>query len=196
MGIISLVSTGIPDLLPMRGRSHDIPHLSEIIHYLCITNGHYALQSDPDMTRMQLGQAFEFSLLQRYTLHEPNRFIRPAEIRRDGIAMNLDAVDIRIPSIDDWKLTWMSSNEDPNGLKFWRLWTQVMCYAYPLDIHTVKLHACHVNGVGRSPVMNEWRMDCERDEIEARWDLIYSTSRSRAFLDWWHKQREQKETNK
>jgi hypothetical protein len=208
---ISLVSTGIPDLLPMRSRSHDIPHLSEIIRYIAISNGHYALNSsnsssstsDPDidptvMTRMQLGQALEFSLMQRYALHSPHRFVTTGEIRCGGIALTPDVMDILIPSIDDFKLTWMSSNVDPTDLKFWKWWTQVMCYAYAVGQHfriaidTVKLHVCHVNGSGKgaSPVMNEWRMDCEKGEIEGRWDLIYSTSKTRAFLDWLREQKE------
>lgn len=207
MGVITLASTGIPDLLPMRSRSHDIPHLSEVIRYIAISNGHYALNdSNPDldptiMTRMQLGQALEFSLMQRYALHSPHRFVTTGEIRCDGLALTPDVLDILIPSIDDFKLTWMSSNVDPTDLKFWKWWTQVMCYAYAvgqhfkMPINTVKLHVCHVNGAGKgsAPVMNEWRMDCEQEEIEGRWDLIYSTSKTKAFLEYWHKNREQRE---
>lgn len=220
MGVITLVSTGIPDLLPMRHRTHDIPHLSEVIRYIAISNGHIKIQSpeiilsnkgiaelkslefSPEvMTRMQLGQALEFSLMQRYALHSPHRFVTTGEIRCDGLALTPDVLDILIPSIDDFKLTWMSASVDPTDLKFWKWWTQVMCYAYAvgqhfrMTINTVKLHVCHVNGVGKgsAPVMNEWRMDCEREEIEGRWDLIYSTSKTQAFLEYWHKNREQRE---
>jgi len=151
----TLTNTHIPNLLPPHSRSHDIPHLSEIIHYLCLENGHYALQSDDDtthLTRMQLGLTLEYALMQRYALDAPNRFMTTGEIRCEGIALTPDLVDILYPSIIDIKLTW-SRNGNPKSLRWWKWWTQVLCYAYAVSrvfgmtIRTVEIWVCFVNGV-------------------------------------------------
>lgn len=122
---IRLVSSALPDLLPMRGRSPG-PHASVIIGDLCTRLGLYD-KRDADafpVTRAQLGCALEDTLAARFAQDDPVRYRRGSELARDGIHVTPDFWDVGDPRTQpgsptydpclypvitrECKLTWMS----------------------------------------------------------------------------------------
>jgi len=123
---IRLVSTSLPDLLPMRTRSPG-PHASVIIGDLCTRLGLYD-KRDADafpVTRAQLGCALEDTLAARFVQDDPARYQRGSELTRDGIHVTPDFWDVGDPRTQpesplydprvypivtrECKLTWMSA---------------------------------------------------------------------------------------
>jgi len=187
MADITLISSTMPDLLPMTTRSSG-PHVSTIITDLCISLNLYPnnrLDEDPNMSWMQLGSALEHAIIQRYSLHYPDRYIQPGELTLDGIHGTPDLFDLQPPppigdtfTVEEIKLAWMSSNHPPDSDKFWRYWVQIAAYCQMARTLTCHLHVCHVNGDYKQsgPVYNVWRRTFTRTELAENWAMLKSRS--------------------
>lgn len=174
MGTITQLNRGIPDLLPMRDRSLGM-HISEVIHDLCIIQGHYKDNPLPSMTRLQLGSTFEYALALRYEQESPNRYIQPGELSKDGLCGTPDLLDLSDWSIHEIKLTWLSSSHEPSSVKFWKYWVQLMCYCYMIETSIGILHVCFINGDyrdERDPVYTSWRHEFSSRELKENWHMI------------------------
>lgn len=191
MGEITRISSSIPNLLPMRDRSPGI-HVSEIIHYLCVQAGIFKTRDDEaeaafvDTAYIQLGCALEDTIAARFEAHYPGRYVRPGEQSADGIFLTPDLKDTETPSLDEIKLTWMSSRHDPSSEKFWRYWLQVKAYCYVCRITTGRLHVVHIMGdwrENREPCYNLWEQRFTKAELVENWQMLLSHSRTKRFLD-------------
>jgi len=139
-----LVSTGLSELIPMSRSGDPTHHVSWIVRELCIKLGHFTADggvTPEQQTRMELGSVFEdavvAALAARYE-ESDGHYLRPGEYKLDGLIGTPDL--LYCGDIEDWrvgeenrevveiKLTWMSSRHDPESLKFWRYWVQLMAY--------------------------------------------------------------------
>lgn len=150
---LRLIETGISDLIP-QGRSGDERyHISVIIRKLCLALGHYEDGGPVDetvQTRFEIGNAFELAVInalaERHALAYPDRYIRPGQIELDGLMGNPDLVDTIDWAVHEMKLTWLSSRNDPEGIKFWKYWVQLKAYCHMWGTDLGRLHVAFVNG--------------------------------------------------
>lgn len=178
MGEITLVRDGMPDLLPMQGRSPGI-HISQIIRYLCIRLGHFEDRGEEawNQAQLELGNAFEHAIVERYALNDPDRYVRPGELERDKLFGSPDLLDIIEETVDELKCTWMSSmKHDVEGEKFWRYWVQIKAYCYMMGWSVGRLHVLFVNGDYRNsgPVYRVWRQEFTQQELWENWQMLLS----------------------
>lgn len=187
MGDIRLISEGIPDLLPMRHRAPGL-HVSDIIRSLCIHLGHYADDGIPladKMTRLQLGQAMEWALIQRMQLHEPTRYFQPGELSLDGVSGNMDLFDLQDEAVDEMKLTWMSAKHDAYSQKFWAYWVQIAAYCHMSGSSIGRLHVAFVNGdyAGeREPQFKVWEQRFTPMELAKNWAMLKQHARRAGLI--------------
>lgn len=111
-----LISTSLPDLLPMRNRSPGI-HVSDVIHDLCVRLGHYKRSPHTENTtsRWQLGCALEDAIAERFARDAPSNYMRGFELQQDGLYLTPDLLHVE-PSrltVVEVKLTWVSSRNWP-----------------------------------------------------------------------------------
>lgn len=175
MGEPKLLYEGMPDLLPMQGRSSGI-HVSEVIHELCIRLGYFKgeLDEKPNNSWMQLGCALEDSLVRRFDEHHPGKYVRVGELELDGLFGTPDLVNV-----DDWadeeiKLSWMSSARPPDDVKMWRYWVQIKAYCKMLESNIGRLHVCHINGDwrGQGPIYRVWEQTFTKGELNENWHML------------------------
>lgn len=174
-----LISSGVADLIPMKRGGQPHRHVSYIIRKLCLRLGHFEDTGSPDFTRMELGSAFEdalaAALAERWSRAYPDRFVRTGELELDSMFGNPDLLDVVDWAIVEIKLTWMTSNQDPEGEKFWKYWTQGKAYAKMAGTRKVRLHVCHINGNyrdNRSPIYNIWEDEFSQRDIDNNWKMI------------------------
>lgn len=145
-----LIRTGMADLFPMEGRSEG-RHVSTAIRKLCLSLGHFDDRDFPtDMTRFNLGNAFEAALIKQLAdaavKQFPNRYIQPGEQEKDGVFGTPDLIDLIKWRVVEIKLTWATSNQDPEGKFFWKYWRQGESYAHMLGMDSAEVWVCHING--------------------------------------------------
>ena len=124
-----LISTTMPRLLPMLNRSEGV-HVSDCIHKLALQRKLYGDSelTDASIVRMELGKALEYSLAAMMAEDEPGRYTQPGELELDNMFGTPDLYNIEDNAMEEIKLTWISSNAEVDGAKFWRYWTQVKAY--------------------------------------------------------------------
>lgn len=165
-----LVRTGVRDLVPMHRTGDPNDHISAIIRSLCVKLGHFEVDEDetPEEvtgreTRWELGSAFEeairVGLRERWAQSNPDRYIVIGEVEHDDLIGSPDILDTEAPAIIEVKLTWLSANHEPDSIKFWKYWVQLMAYCRMTGIQAAELHVCHVLGDYRQrryPIYNVW----------------------------------------
>jgi hypothetical protein len=182
----------------MTGRTSTYPHVSTIIHQICLDRGYYRELAEPadeqaklladqiKLTRMQLGSAWEWAVKDRYRHHYGDRFQDIGELIYGGIALTPDlidtgALDLPVPlRVNEIKCTWMSACEGDHD-KLTPYWMQVMAYCRALDTTHSCLRVCFVNGdnrVMRGPIYRPWERDFTSRELAENWALIKSYQRS------------------
>lgn len=187
---IRLIQEGLEDLCPMTGRTSTYPHVSTIIHQICLDRGYYVEEEDSEveaqvrMTRMQLGSALEWAIKDRYRHHYGERFQDLGELIHDGLAETPDLVDMESTyhglCVNEVKLTWMSACDGDND-KLTRYWIQVGAYCRALDTPHSCLRVCFVNGNYRDirgPMFRVWEREFSARELAENWALIKSYQRS------------------
>lgn len=201
-----LISTGIPNLLPMKGRSPGLHH-STVLSDWMIRSGYWAPKEREEpfseqshspglLTRMQLGLAFEDILIDRYTRHDPSRYLIPGELDIDGLFITPDLLDKTDGSPDSIKYTWISSGTDILDDKFRYHWMQLKSECIALETDVCRLHICHSNGdyswLGNSkgkeknfnPAYNVWKKVFDRSDLENHRSLILR-HRDRMIREGW-----------
>lgn len=189
---IRLLSTDLPDLLPMTGRTLGVWHVSDIIRDLCIRLGHYDEHSTISHTRMRLGRVVEWALIQMYQLQFPDRFVVLGELSQDGLYGTPDLYDCELERPHEFKFTFRSSagecevgqlasDDHPiHGDKFWRDRVQLQAYMYMLrDMDMLPrcdgvLEFLHVRGdyTGIEVDHHVWEMVCSERELDTRWNNL------------------------
>lgn len=184
---ISLIRTGIPNLLPMLDRSPGV-HVSEIIKDICIITGRYQADYELDMSKAQLGCCLEFALAQRYSLDQPTRYVFGVELFLDNIYGTSDIIDLVDFVVEECKLTWISvKRELVNSISyeigqttitilssfdimFWQFIVQLMAYCKMLGTRIGRLHLCHINGF--IVIYNVWEIEFEQEELDDVWEML------------------------
>lgn len=173
VGGFILAFAGMPDLLPMQGRSEGV-HISDIIKDLCVRLGHYSDEIELTSTWAQLGCALEDTVATRYERHFPDRYERPGELERDGLFGTPDLLDLEDGAIEEIKLSWMSAAHLPTSDKFWRYWVQVKAYCHMWGTPLCRLHVCHINGEYKQagPIYRVWERTWTEQELERNWTML------------------------
>jgi len=166
----------------MQGRSPGV-HVSEVIHDLATRLGHYEARDEitPEARcMMELGCALEDAVIDRLTRHSPGRYVQPGELELDDIYGTPDLLDIDDYAIEECKLTWMSSNHDPDSEKFWRYWVQLKSYCRMAGSSLGRLRVAFVMGdyKGSGPQYRVWEARFSDDELAENWAMIRTRARS------------------
>lgn len=181
MGEIKLIADKMPNILPMTGRSHDGIHVSEVIHDLCVRLGHYTPRDDEEwnQAQLELGNAFERSIIDRLEEHSKGRYFKPGELELDNIYGTPDLIDVTDEAVHEMKCTWASSRHqyDHEGPKLWKYWLQLRSYCHMLGWTTGRLHVMFVNGgytydKGSGPEYRCWEQKFTKKELEQNWNMI------------------------
>jgi hypothetical protein len=169
---IRLVSEGIPYLLPMKDRSPGI-HQSDVIRDLAMRLGHFK-PSPINMTRLQLGKAMEFALMQMRALHFPDEYVQPGELIVDDFPGTPDIVGVKIGSVEEDKLTWMSSTHPADSDNFLWYWVQIAGYLHRLGLNLGRVNVTHVNGDyrGSGPIHRVWEREFTDRELKGCWKML------------------------
>lgn len=195
---ITLLSTSLPNLLPMKDRSPGL-HVSDIIRYICIERGYFDESNELDMTRLQLGKALERSLISMYVEEYQGSCFEPGELTVDGIPGTPDMLwTLNFNAVHEFKYTDRSCglepcniNESPsanhiiNSDKFWKDRTQLACYCKMLwsltgDLSWARgrLEICHAKGdysQGKVKIPhNVWDVIYSQRELKETWLMMRS----------------------
>lgn len=196
MSKITLLSTTMPDLLPMLDRSPGI-HLSDIINDISIRLGHYK-PTPLNMARLQLGNAFEWAMIERLLRHHPGRYTRVPERYLDGIYITGDLFDKSLWRPNEFKMTWQGAVDTPaefaNKTGFDKYRKQACAQAKVMRSDSASIPILHPSGdykSRREPLYREWEERWTQAEIDRNWDnllqhrdeMIASSERWRRIAD-------------
>jgi hypothetical protein len=174
---VELIQDGLTSMLPPMVRGEGA-HVSELIHEICLSLGHYKDDGgEPNMARMELGNAWEFALIEFLVRREPDRYFKPGELWLDDVSGNPDVLDVIEEADVEIKVSWMSSKHGPGSEKFFKYETQLKAYLYMLGWTRGYLHVVFVNGdykynQGGGPVYRVWRYEFSIEELEANWRML------------------------
>lgn len=183
MGEIELITDEMPFLLPMENRSQGI-HVSEVIHDLCVSMGHYEVRGEgidpPSRIRMELGNTFEWAMINRMQENDPDRFIQPGELYFDGLYGTPDLYDYRHHRVHEMKLTWMSAKHGPESDKYLKYWWQIKAYAKMMNVLEARLMVCHIRGLynGDGPKYFEWHSTFTPLDLARNWAMLKARARA------------------
>jgi hypothetical protein len=164
---IRLLSSGIPDLVPMKSRTKGVLHHSTVLSDYCVRMGHYD-KSEMDMTRLQLGCALEETIAIRYNQSDPDRYIQPGELLLGDMPITPDLLDTRFGCPEEIKLSWLSSRHTPDSEKFQRFWWQIMGQCCALGYLRIgNLNITHIRGdyKGIDVHHNLWQREFSKSEL-------------------------------
>lgn len=156
-------------------------HLTDIINDIAIRLGHYrpSPPSSLNMARLQLGQAFEWAIIERLRRHDPHRYVRIPEREMDGVYVTLDAFDRHLWAPTEVKTTWKSvlntAAEIESSTAYWNRRTQLCAQAAVMRSETGILPVLSINGDNRSdraPAYREWQEEWSRREVQSNWDKL------------------------
>lgn len=196
MSKVTLLSSTMPDLLPMLDRSPGI-HLSDIINDISIRLGHYK-PSPLNMARLQLGQAFEWAMIERLLRHYPGRYTRVPERCLDGIYITGDLFDKSLWRPLEFKLTWQAAVDTPaefaNKTGFDKYRKQACAQAKVMRSDSAVIPILHPSGdykSRREPLYREWEERWTQAEIDRNWnnlcehrdEMVKSSERWRRIAD-------------
>ena len=175
-----LIARGIPELFPMVRTGDPRSHVSYVIRDLCTNLGHYEATDgpNPNPSLMELGSTFEDvvaeGLANRFARSNPDKFVRPGELERDGLIGTPDLMDF-----DDWamievKLTKMSARHGIESDKFWKYWVQLKAYCHMIGCSTGRLHIGFINGDYRGLEVDYqvWEEEFTPNELIANWRML------------------------
>jgi hypothetical protein len=185
MSTVKLIRDTMPSILPMGGRSKG-DHVSVLVNEICLRLGHYEETIGPaNQARLELGNCWEFALIQRLNLDQPDRYFQPGELRLDNIYGTPDLLDSFEQADCEIKATFMSSRHGPGSEKFFKYEMQLRAYLHMLGWKRGYLHVCFVNGdysyMGKKrgkfadtggPVYRVWRYDFTTKELEMNWATL------------------------
>lgn len=177
MSRITLLSSEMPDLLPMTDRSPGI-HLSDIINDLSIKLGHYK-PSPLNMARLQLGNAFEWALIERWMRHYPKRYARVGEMCHDGIYVTGDVFDKQLWRPAEMKCTFQGAVHTPeefeNKVGYVKYRWQACAQAKVMRSDSAVIPIVHPLGdykAHREPLYREWEERYSQRDIDGNWDNL------------------------
>ena len=188
MPTVELVQEGAPILCPMQGRSKG-DHVSVLVHELCLELGHYKEDDgEVNQARLELGNAWEYALINRLQLDDPDRYIQPGELELDGVYGTPDILDMVEKADCEIKCSFMSCKHGPGSDKFFKYETQLKAYLHMLATPKHRwlvgyLHVCFVMGDYKygsptsGPVYRIWRYVFTPQELEMNWKMLMNQAK-------------------
>lgn len=159
-------------------------HVSQIIRSLCkkLDPKRY-IDGDLPWNRFEAGFTFERVLETAFASRMADIF-RPGEIICDGIILSPDGIDTDGWVLCEYKWTWMSSREAPEGPKFWPWLVQMQAYCYALGVTRARLHAFFVNGdyKTKTPEYRVWVFEFAAQELHENWQMLLREARVEGWL--------------
>lgn len=177
MPVVKLIRDGMPNICPMLNRSPGI-HVSTLVHELCVGLGHYKDDgSEPSQALLEMGNAIEHALRERFALDDPDRYMQPGELEYENLFGTPDLLDVVLKADCEIKYTAMSSKNGPGSEKFWRYETQLKAYLQMLGWTTGELHVVFGRGdyswtPAGQPCYRVWRYDFTKAELESNWKML------------------------
>lgn len=161
-------------------------HVSTIIKSICheIDPKRFPLSADGDLpwNRFEVGFTFERVLEQAFASRLPHIF-RPGEIFLDGIYLSPDGIDPDGWVLEEYKATWMTSHDAPEGAKFWHWKIQMMAYCHALGTLRARLRALFINGWGdKNPQYKVWEFEFTEHELLCNWSMILRQAQAKGWL--------------
>jgi hypothetical protein len=177
-------------------------HLSEIVHAIAEAldprrfgdkEGEREHVADLEtVPQIWLGQACD------HYLKVSGRAIDVGEIQKDGIWLTCDGVDLveeppragltNDPQ-DDWvleefKLTWLSSNHPLDGRKFRHWFWQIKGYCWAWETCRARLRVFYVNGnyAPKQPLYHSYELLFTYEELKTNWQMITGHARKRGLI--------------
>jgi len=171
-------------------------HLSDIYSDIAVSSGmdSFSKEGGVPNLRMEMGFIWERTLeaefKKRAMQPDPSgpEIIRVGEIVVDGIPMSPDGICLDPWKLCEYKLTWMSSNRDPQDN--WRWMTQIKGYLYGVSVFFDRLttecdlHVLYVNGDYRNSGPEYWcyELRFSSTEIEETWNMLYNHAKRKGWV--------------
>lgn len=195
-GFLSMQVTEIPwvlnpdDYNEAAGERSPTLHLSTIIAELDHARGNTYGETDDATRNVYFSMGFIWETLVANVFPDvairrsAGTLFRPGELRLDGVTMSPDAVDIEDFAIEEYKATWLSSNNEIDGPKFWRWLVQMKCYCKAVGTRTARLRVMFVvgNWRGSGPQVKAWQFTFEQREIDETWQMCINHARAQHWL--------------
>lgn len=159
-------------------------HVSTIIKSICqeIDPKRFSTKGDLPWNRFETGFTFERVLELAFASRLPHIF-RPGEIELDGILMSPDGIDPDGFVLEEYKCTWMYSNDAPDSTKFWHWFVQMKAYCHALGTLRARLRVLFVNGWGnKEPEYKVWNIAFTDAELQDNWNMILKHARGKGWL--------------
>lgn len=184
---VTLLSSGLPNLLPQTGRTEGW-HVSSIITDMCLRLGYYDESHEIDWTLVEMGKTFEWALIQRYLLDSPDDYMEIGEVELDNVYMHPDLLMPRKEKVKEIKWTQRSSHpgcevgEKPpsnhpivlNPSKFWKDRVQLMAYCRYFGYLHGELEIGYHRGNYRDKQLDHavWEFEFTKRQLIDNWDML------------------------
>lgn len=184
---VTLVSSGLPNLLPQTDRTEGY-HVSSIITDMCLRLGYYSEQHVIDWTLIELGKTFEWALIQRYLLDSPDDYMEIGEQCLDGVYGHPDLLINGRETVKEIKWTFRSSSpgcevgempsiEHPiraESSKFWKDRVQLMAYCRMIGWFNGELEIGYHRGNYRDKLLDHavWGFKFTKRQLIDNWDML------------------------
>lgn len=170
----------MPELLPMRNRTKQYPHVSSILQALYYRLGIYVERDHWPVNKMRLGNALEHARILQYQAEYPGRYTQPGELIYDGVALTPDLFNLDARRPTEIKLSWYSSATDIDSQKLLPFRWQLKSYVYAMsklgmsDGSSGELEIAFPRGDYKSDDCGygHWIEYYSEDELESHWQMI------------------------
>lgn len=162
-------------------------HISTLYNdlYQDLEPDRYIRGAEPNPLMLALGLAWE-AWLEQAIRASGVLVVRPGElITPEGIAYSPDGIiENGQMRLIEYKLTWMSSREDIQSVKFAKYFTQMRLYCYHLETTLGRLYVLHVNGDYKppTPMLNTYDIEFSRRELADEWQMVQNHGRHKHLL--------------
>lgn len=175
-----LLKQGMPELFPQSRRSKG-KHVSAAIFDIMQTLYPDKYDGSPiDITRANLGNAFEKTIARGLHEADPDRYAIPGELEHEDWYGTPDLWDTINQTTIEFKLTWYSLNraDDIEGEWAWRYWVQLKAYCHMAGMTKGRLYICFINGNYRrddpdsGPTVRGWEDEWTKEELLENWNML------------------------
>lgn len=180
--ILREVLEPFPDVIfrQQHDRDDSRPHVSTILRDIENEIGNRKTQPTWDMdVAAQVGVLFEVALGKAYQ----DLFADPVgELELDGIVGNPDGLDIGWWGIEEFKVTWRSSNKTPEDNWYYKC--QAMAYCKMLGTKRCRWRILYLNGdyKGSGPQYRVYEAEFGDMELEENWSMIVNHARHKGWV--------------
>lgn len=180
-----LIRRGMDELFPQARRSpgkHVSHAIFDIMRALDPKKWNKFANRPIEITRANLGNALEKTIIRGLHEAEPSRYALPGELEHEGWYGTPDLWDTRDWACVEFKMTWATARRaaDIEDMWFIRYWWQLKAYCYMSGMTTGRLYICFVNGnysrdpddPDAGPTVLGWEDEWDEEELYENWEMI------------------------